>query len=68
MILKQNAIETLSAQGLSPRVDETTKEFLCRLFHWVFEQEDIVSKIPWWVPVSIVKLALFKAVGCNQYE
>lgn len=65
-IMAQNADQALAQYDLAPREGETLRAFLCRIITWVMEQEEIVSRIPWWVPVSIVKHALHKALQCNN--
>ena len=51
--------------GLYPATNETTKQFLCRIITWMFEQEDLIDKLPWYIPVSLVKMALTKMLGCK---
>ena len=67
-ILKQNANLALEQLDLTPRHEETLRIFLCRLLDWLFEQEQLVAKIPWYVPTGLVKWAIRRMLDCDLID
>ncbi len=68
MILKQNANLALEKLDLTPRHEETLRIFLCRLLDWVFNQDELIEKLPWYIPTHLIKWAIRRMLECDLLD